>query len=421
MSNWAPPEGYINIKSALEGVTVYVPIPIDLAEEAPKTFTCPSCGASTHFDVAAGGVICPFCGYSTGQAPKPLGDRAIANEFTLDAVQQSKRGWGVVRKVVHCDTCGAELAIPEGALSTTCSFCASNKVNLQESTHEVLRPRFLIPFKILPESNLARMKDWLGQGWYHPSELVNQNIAGRFSGIYLPFWDFSAKLQVSWEAEVGRERMVHDKNGNSHTEIDWCWKNGELQLKQRDLLVVGTKQLKHRLLEKLFPYKLEELTNYSADFLAGWNAHAYDIPLVEAWEEGKSHMREEARQACNKEIAETHVRNFRMQADFGDETWRYMLLPVYLASYQFENKLYQMVVNGQTGAIAGQKPVAWWKIWLAILGLLSPGLVLGMIGLPLALVAGIGAIPLLLGFGLFVLGGIGAIMLYRSARESEEP
>jgi uncharacterized membrane protein len=108
-----------------------------------------------------------------------------------------------------------------------------------------------------------------------------------------------------------------------------------------------------------------------------------------------------------------------MTADFADESWRYILLPVYLATYKYEDKIFQMMVNGQTGAVAGQKPVAWRKVWLAIAGLLLPGMLLGLIGLPLTLLGGVGILPIGLGIVLFIAGIIISIILYNKARQSD--
>jgi hypothetical protein len=108
-----------------------------------------------------------------------------------------------------------------------------------------------------------------------------------------------------------------------------------------------------------------------------------------------------------------------MTVDFADESWRYILLPVYLAAYKFQDKTYQIMVNGQTGLVAGQKPVAWWKIWLAIAALLLPGLILGLIGLPLLLIGGAGILPIGAGIILFGIGSVLSIMLYNKARQSE--
>ena len=48
------------------------------------------------------------------------------------------------------------------------------------------------------------------------------------------------------------------------------------------------------------------------------------------------------------------------------------------------------MANGQTAVVAGQKPVAWWKVWLAIAALLLPGLGVGLVGLVMLLAGGLG-------------------------------
>ena len=77
------------------------------------------------------------------------------------------------------------------------------------------------------------------------------------------------------------------------------------------------------------------------------------------------------------------------------------------------------MVNGQSGQVAGQKPVAWWKIWLAIAALLAPGSLLALIGLPLLLLGGFGVIPLVLGGILFIVGLVISGIIYKSASDSE--
>jgi hypothetical protein len=108
-----------------------------------------------------------------------------------------------------------------------------------------------------------------------------------------------------------------------------------------------------------------------------------------------------------------------MTADFANEVWRFVLLPVYIAAYRYQDRVFQVMVNGQNGVVAGQKPVAWWKIWLATAGLLLPGLLLGLISLPLLLVGGVGMLPLILGIVLLVIGGVIAFTIYRQAVASE--
>ena len=164
------------------------------------------------------------------------------------------------------------------------------------------------------------------------------------------------------------------------------------------------------------PNRTISSTEYSTE---EWRALGYDVSLQPAWEDGKRTMRERAKTACYHQMSTSHVRNFNMSADFADESWRYMLLPVYIAAYKFDQKTYQVMVNGQSGLVAGQKPVAWWKVWLAIGALLSPGALLALIGIPLLLLGGVGLLPIIIGAILFIAGLVISGFIYKSAVDSE--
>jgi DNA-directed RNA polymerase subunit RPC12/RpoP len=423
-TGWQPPANYEQAASKVDGISVWQPRSQEAKVEAPTTYTCPNCGASTRYDVAAGGVACEYCGYTAPIKAEKVGRQAESFEFTLDTLNKAEQGWGVERKTLHCDNCGAELAVSTETLSTTCPFCASNKVNLRTAPASMLRPRYLIPFKVQLEAARLRVKDWLGKGWFHPSELSSSTAVDRFTGIYLPFWTFGADINARWKAEVGYEHTesYYDSGSRSmrtRVVIRWRWENGQVGLNITDLLVSGSSHTSRIILGRLEPFNLNDLVSYTPDYLAGWQAHAYDINLPAAWETGKDAMRERAKTACYENIPSPHVRNFSMSADFRNENWRYLLLPVYLAAYNFEDKVYQVMVNGQSGVVAGQKPVAWWKIWLVVAALVVPGLFFGLIGLGLLPMGGIGAIPLGLGLILVLIGLVLGYIFYNQGVQSE--
>jgi hypothetical protein len=60
---------------------------------------------------------------------------------------------------------------------------------------------------------------------------------------------------------------------------------------------------------------------------------------------------------------------------FDDVNSDLILLPVYLLSYRYRDKLFRFLVNGQTGQVAGDKPVSWPRIAVAI------ALAVGVVGL----------------------------------------
>lgn len=430
LTGWQPPANYQPIPSAVDNITVFAPRPAEEKEpNKPTTFKCPQCGATTAYDVTAGGVACEHCGYVSEAKTANVGRAAEEFEFTLEtltAEAEAAHGWGVERKELHCDACGATIALAEGALTATCPFCASNKVAVRAASGDQLRPRVLIPFKIKPDDLRARVTQWLGQGWYHPEGLAAAAGVQHFTGIYLPFWTFDARMDTGWKAEIGYERQESyydsdDKEWKTRTVVDWRWETGSVTVPIDDWLVPGTLKVSNFILQKLYPFQMSELVGYAPDYLAGWQAQTYDVNLPQAWETGKTAMREHARQAAqqNAKSRTGHVRNFGMTADFANESWRYILLPVYIAAYKFESKVFQVMVNGQSGGVAGQKPVAWWKIWLAVAGLLVPGLCGTLAGLPLLLAGPVGLVVLGIAVVLLVGGGAASWYLYNNARSSE--
>ncbi len=79
-----------------------------------------------------------------------------------------------------------------------------------------------------------------------------------------------------------------------------------------------------------------------------------------------------------------------------------------------------MLVNGQTGAIAGQRPVDWNKFWLVIAALLSPGILAGLLGLITLPLGGLGAGIAGFGFILLIIGIIIGVVLFIQAQALDD-
>lgn len=382
-------------------------------------FKCPQCGAATAYSAHDGGLTCTHCGYYEPPQKGVVGKRAEEFEFTVETLERAAHGWGQARQELQCQDCAAYTSIPPGTLSHTCPFCGSHKVIQREAPQDVLRPRFLIPFKIEAGACQDIARQWLGSSWMTPKTLRQvANLAG-FTGIYLPFWTFDAITQATWQAEVGHRKTEHyysDGRWKTRTTIVWKWESGRVQLGHDDLLVEGTARLSALLLDRIKPYDLGQLAPYEPKYLAGFQAKAYDIPLEAAWETARHQMRERTRLACRDQASTSRIRNFSMELDFSQESWRYILLPVYLATYAYHHQNYQIMINGQTGAIAGQRPVDWRKVWLAVAAILAPGLTLGIAGLMIMIFEeGLGFPVGIAGFVLLVTGLLVSFNLIRQA------
>lgn len=422
-----PPPNYIPTESAIAGIEVYRPAPAetDQSRRPVVEFNCPQCHAVTAYSAADGGLTCTHCGYYEPPQKEIVGKGAEKFEFTVETLERAAQahGWGQARQELQCQNCGAYTSVPPETLTHTCPFCGSNRVIQRAAPQDVLRPRFLIPFTIEPDKCHEIAKEWLGSSRLTPGSLRRLARVAEFSGIYLPFWTFDAVTEADWQAEVGHKKTERYYSGGewkTRTKIVWKWESGQVQLGHDDLLVEGTNRLSALLLGQIKSYNLHQLAPYEPTYLAGHQAQAYDIPLEAAWETARHDMRERTRVACRAQASTSRIRNFSMNLDFGDESWRYILLPVYLANYTYEQKNYQVMINGQTGAIAGQRPVDWLKVWLAVAGMLAPGLILGIIGLITLIFGGLGLFIGIIGFILLIIGLIVSMKLVTTAQGMDD-
>ena len=425
MTESFPPPGFIATPSSIEGIEVYMLAPPEEEHRPVVAFDCPQCGANTAYGAAddgssdLAGLSCTHCGYYEAPQKEAVGKNAEDFEFTVQTMERAARGWGETRLELQCQNCGVYTTVAPDTLTHTCPFCGSRKVIQRQAPQDALRPRFLVPFQLKADACHAIIREWLGKTWMLPRALQRTASLGEFGGVYIPYWTFDARNKAAWKAEVGRKEKRNTLEG-AKTKIVWKWESGTVNRFVDDLLIPGAARLSSRLLKRIGRYDLNRLTPYEPTYLAGFQAQAYDIPLEKAWETARQQMREKTRKLCRSQTSTSRVRNFSMRLDFQEETWRYILLPIYIIPYTYQGKNYQVMINGQNGDIAGQRPVDWLKVWLAVTALLTPGALTGIAGLLMYAIAQQENCLPLMGFVLFMIGMIFAAKIAFDASQLGE-
>jgi hypothetical protein len=88
-------------------------------------------------------------------------------------------------------------------------------------------------------------------------------------------------------------------------------------------------------------------------------------------------MQRKLEQLCAAEVPGDTYRNLQIHPEYSGQTFKHILVPVWLLAYTYGTSKYQVVVNGYTGTIAGRYPKSAWKIFfLIVLALLIVLLVL---------------------------------------------
>lgn len=97
-----------------------------------------------------------------------------------------------------------------------------------------------------------------------------------------------------------------------------------------------------------------------------------------------------------------------------------LLLPAFITAYRFQGKTYQIVINGQTGKVASDKPVAWTKVWLIVAAAIAPGLIVASLALALAVAGHNSGGYFIAGAFLFIVGALSAVWVIQQALQAGE-
>ena len=345
---------------------------------------CPACGAEANWNPSKQALVCPYCGTV---APGELArDGTTIEEHdlvaALRAVPDEKRGWGNDRVTVQCRSCQAITLFESTRVAQRCDFCGSPAIIPYEKTRNAIVPESLLPFRIDEPTVRESMRRWYRSRWFAPNRLRKAALTDTVRGIYVPYWTFDARVDARWTAEAGHYYYETVRRGG-RTErvrkIRWEPAAGALTKTFDDELVPATQGVHPKLLAGVAPFPTLDLTPYDPGYVSGWLVEQYQIDLVAAAAHARSVMDGKVRAACGDDVPGDTHRNLHVDATYSNQTFKHVLLPVWLLSYTYGRRSFQVVVNGVTGAIAGERPWSWIKIALAILAGLIALIVLGQL------------------------------------------
>ncbi len=334
---------------------------------------CPSCGSKLFYSAEHRQISCHHCGYKEDYQR----DNGQVVELDLNAALQQLTYFvpeKTDKKVYDCKSCGAKFMVDVDKTRVNCGFCGSENVNLEAFDHKYIQPSGILPFEVPKKKAEDLFKDWVGKGWFHPGKLKTLARLDGLHGVYIPFWTFDADTSSDWKGEAGFNyyESVRVKVGDSYQQqqvkkVRWEWRSGHLNHFFDDVIVSASSNLEQRFLDRILPFKMEQTVNFDARLMVGWESEIYGVELDQGWKKGNEIMDEQLRFMCMQALGGDTQRNLSVKTEKCNETYKHVILPVWLCSYRFNEKIYRFVINGQTGKVHGQKPIAWWKVILVIL------------------------------------------------------
>ncbi|WP_134679674.1 zinc ribbon domain-containing protein [Paracoccus ravus] len=375
-------------------------------------YPCENCGASLEFSPGQQRLHCPYCGHEQeigpGAARAPsrqakggveaeqviLRDPATGRALQWDASHKApelrelplEQGLRIDResdltetvRTLSCPNCGAKIEVTSDSHASTCPFCATAVVT-DTGTTRLIKPQGVLPFVIDEAQAKSALESWLKGLWFAPSGLMAYARRGRkMSGVYSPFWTFDAATQSAYSGARGdwyyeTVWVTEEVNGRMQRvarqvrRTRWTPVSGQVSRHFNDVLVLAASSLPRRITDALTPWDLSHLVTYRPEYLAGFTAEGYTIPLASGHEIARQEMAGVIAMDVRRAIGGNEQQIAQIRTGHSDETFKHILLPVWTAAYRYNGKSYRFVVNGQSGRVQGERPYSVWKIAFAVL------------------------------------------------------
>ncbi|KAA0209823.1 zinc ribbon domain-containing protein [bacterium] len=349
-----------------------------------STLPCAQCGAELEFKPGQGTLKCNYCGH-TQQITFKEGAAVIEYDLNDAMARYLGRTAAPPPAGVHqikCQECGAEIVIPSGEQTARCDYCGSRKTVDVPMPAEVLRPESILPFRFDAASAEERFRHWLKGLWFRPNALKSRNTVEELNGIYAPYWTFDSHTSAFWTAQRGDYYYVTEyytdsqgkRRSRQSRRTRWTWVSGSRRDHFDDWLVCASGQLRERLaalVHAIEPFPTRELVPYEDKFLAGFRAERYSVDLSQGWDLARNGIYQELTSRCAGDIGGDTYRALSVRASYFGQSFKLALLPLFVLAYRYNNKVYNVLINGATGEVQGQAPLSWVKIALLILAILA--------------------------------------------------
>ena len=260
-----------------------------------------------------------------------------------------------VIKGITCPACSGELDINEGLRSFNCKYCGTLLVVKGESG----TLKYYVPRKLKKEDAIAKAFDWLDKGMSKAKGLrANSKVEDAFL-VFIPYWRVKADV-VGWI--FGQEKRTSTSNGRTTTyyvDVERKIQNSfDRTYSACDVAELGVKKI-NLTGDTILPVDFESLQREGMMF----NIIASE---KEAFDYAKNNFSAEARNAVNLyNVTFEHY-------DLVRENIGIVYYPLWVIRYSFENRTYQVIVDGEDGSICyGKAPGN--NLYRAIMGILGTG------------------------------------------------
>jgi DNA-directed RNA polymerase subunit RPC12/RpoP len=343
--------------------------------------SCVNCGAELLYAPGTTELKCEYCSHTQGIAVSENGFEELELNKYLQDLGSHTHSEQIT--MLHCKNCGANQHVEENYKSLHCVYCSMPLIVEDMYKEDWILPGAVLPFQLDHNKAHQIFKKWVDSLWFAPDNLKKAAIDPQNTkGLYAPYWTFDAQLFANYTGQRGDYYYVSvpyttTVNGKTVTRTRqerrtrWTPASGSISGFVDDTLIKASKQRSGIIPKKIARWDLKKLQPFDSSFLAGFVTEKYTIPLKDGHLESNKEAKIIAERWAMRDIGGDTQRVSSINMKLSEETFKHILLPVYVSAYRYNGKRYNFFVNGQNGELSGQRPYSFWKIFFFVLMIIA--------------------------------------------------
>ena len=382
-SHGAPPPPPMQPPPAQQApIAPMTPTPMDRAAlhstEATRTYPCDSCGAELQFDIKLQKLKCPSCGV-VHDLTVDLSQTAVEQDLrsALQALRSTKiqgqQSLIAETKEIVCQNCGGHTTFTGSLTAERCPYCATPIQ--RDDVHNAptrLAVDGVVPFQVDQKQATELIDKWINSRRFAPTEFKTYNRTGSFTSVYTAYFTYDAETETAYSGQRGENYTVTVGSGdNERTEVrtNWYHVSGRVHNSFDDVTVFANEGFEKNRIAKLEPWPTETAKPYSPEFVAGHLCRTYDHDVEECMGEATAKMESVITQTVRSDIGGDQQRITGTNISWREMTYKHLLLPIWLLTVIYQDKPFQVYINGVTGEVQGNRP--WSKVKIIIAAVIA--------------------------------------------------
>ena len=345
------------------------------------SYKCPNCGGSVVFDPKKQKFCCEFC---MSEFTKEEMEAAALKSTETSGTQEESSAADTAQNnnagstnqnedalVYICPSCGAELICDETTAATSCPYCGNPTV-VPGQFSGVLKPDYVIPFKVSKKEAIEKLKMHYKGRPYLPKSFKDDNHIEEIQGVYVPFWMFDGKAsgEASYKATTSK---VYEKGDEEITETRHYEVSRAGSIGFEKIPVDASSKMPDDHMDSIEPYDYSGLKAFSTAYLPGFLADKYDVSVKDSQKRADTRCASTLEDALRGTVTGYDSCTLEhKQIDLKRGKVHYALLPVWMLHTKWNGQDFLFAMNGQTGKMVGDLPTSKGKFWGLFAAIAAP-------------------------------------------------